>query len=527
MYDALGQQMLLAARGPSRMQRRVAYGVMACLLAVFCITAPYASLELKPIAAFVPIYATLSVFNDLITAILILAQFWVGRWTWLLVLANGYLFTALMTVSGVLSYPGVFAPTGVLGGGFQATAWIGTSYQFAQPIFLIAAVLLRDSRQTTGIVQRSPGLAITLSIALVTAITCGLTWGLIAYDEILPRIFVNSVQPGHNQILVAVPIMALEAIALLLLWRRGHSVLDLWLMVVCCAWLFELALSSLFAGSRFSLGWYGARTFQVAATFSVLLMFLCETVALYANMLRTSIQRRGARQVRQIAMDAMAASIGHEIKQPLTAMLTNASACVLQLEKAEPDLEEMRTTVTDIAAEARRIAQIISGVRTMFTESTHDRQRLNLNSVVRDVLSTVELELRHHRVIVNTELDNHLPSVLGDGGQLHQVFLNLITNAMEAMTGVTGRPAVLTVRSSIMADSSDIAVTVEDTGIGIADKDSARIFEPFFSTKAAGTGVGLAVCRIFIEAHGGRLEVTANRPYGAIFRVILPAGGEE
>ena len=163
----------------------------------------------------------------------------------------------------------------------------------------------------------------------------------------------------------------------------------------------------------------------------------------------------------------------------------------------------------------------------MFKKSAHDRQLLDLNKVVRDVLATVELELRLQRVTVKTDLDDDLPPVLADSGQLHQVFLNLITNALEAMGAVTGRPSVLTVSSGIVAGSSDIAVTVEDTGIGIADKDSGRIFEPFFSTKAAGTGVGLTICQVIIEAHGGKLQVSANQPYGTIFRVILPRGGNE
>jgi signal transduction histidine kinase len=107
------------------------------------------------------------------------------------------------------------------------------------------------------------------------------------------------------------------------------------------------------------------------------------------------------------------------------------------------------------------------------------------------------------------------------------VFLNLITNAMEAMADVTSRPRVLTVTSRTVPGSSDIAVSVEDTGVGITGKDSSRVFEPFFSTKAAGTGVGLTICRVITEAHGGRLEVRANEPYGTIFRVVLPVAEDE
>ena len=150
---------------------------------------------------------------------------------------------------------------------------------------------------------------------------------------------------------------------------------------------------------------------------------------------------------------------------------------------------------------------------------------MDLNKVVSDVLATLELELRLHQVVVKTDLYSDLPSVFADSGQLHQVFLNLITNAMEAMTGVTSRPCVLTVSSGIVAGASDIAVTVEDAGAGITD--SGRSFEPFFSTKFSGSGVGLTICKVMIEAHGGQLEASANTPYGTVFRVVLPVTGEE
>jgi signal transduction histidine kinase len=235
--------------------------------------------------------------------------------------------------------------------------------------------------------------------------------------------------------------------------------------------------------------------------------------------------QRRARHARQIAMDAMAASLAHEIRQPLTAVITNARAGLQQLTEPYPDLKEVRATLSDIGADGRRIAEIIGGVQEMFKSSTHDRQTLDVDKVVRDVLAIFEIDARVQRVIVQTDLNDDLPPVLGDSGQLRQLFLNLITNALEAMTDVSGRPSVLRVTSGIA--SSNIVVTVEDTGVGIADKDASRILEPFFSTKAAGTGVGLTICNVILKAHGGSLQVSANKPYGTIARVTLPAGGDE
>jgi signal transduction histidine kinase len=208
-------------------------------------------------------------------------------------------------------------------------------------------------------------------------------------------------------------------------------------------------------------------------------------------------------------------------------MTTNAGAGMRMAARAEPDMKEICATFSDIAEEGQRIKEIIGGVRAMFKKSAHDRQLLNINKAVRDALATAELDLRLQHVTVKTELDDDLPPVLGDSGQLHQVFLNLITNALEAMGAAIDRPSVLMVSSRVMAGTSDIAVSVEDTGIGIADMDSPRIFEPFFSTKVAGTGVGLTICQVIIEAHDGKLQVCRNEPYGTIFRVILPRGGNE
>jgi len=526
LYDVSDQQLLLAARPPSRLQRGLAYGVMAALLAIFCITASYADLPLPRVAAFIPVYATAMAIIDLTIAALIFAQFWVMRWTWLLVLASGFFFYGLIAIPFALTFPGAFAPSGLLGSGIQTAAWLSACWHLGSPAFLIIAVLARGSGETPVTWQRSAGLAIALSIALVTAIVCGLTWGFVAKEPILPWIYVYRV-PGHGNLDLFISMIALNVVALGLLWVRGRSVLDLWLVVMCCAWMFQLSLAAILGMSRYSLGWYIGFNFELAATFLVLLLFLSETTALYASLARASLQRRGARHARQIAMDAMAASIGHEISQPLTAVLANAETGMRRLGKPEPDLNEVFAALASIDADGRRISAIIDGVRTAFKGSVHARQLLDVNTVVRDALATVDLELRHQRVIVKTDLDNDLPPVFADRGQLHQVFLNLITNALEAMAVVADRTSVLRLTSGIVVGSSDIGVTVEDTGVGIADEDSARVFEPFFSTKSAGTGVGLTICRVIVKAHGGSLQVRANEPHGTIFRVILPKGEDD
>ena len=523
MREHTEQQLLLAARPPSRLQRRVAYGVMIGLLAVLCLVTPYANRPMWHATAFIPIYATAMAVFDLITAALIFSQFWVVRWTWLLVLACGFLFTGLISIPYGLTFPEGFGPSGLLGAGPETAAQLSLCSRVASPAALIAAILVRPTRGAADIGQRSPGLTILLSIALICALVIGLTWATITNDQLLPWIHVNRLQSDLGLLL---PIIVLTGIPFALLWIWGRSVLDLWLMVMCCSWVFDLTLV-IVAGARYSVGWYAARTFQVAAIFSVLLLYLSETTALYANLARGVILRRGAQHVQQISMDVMAASLGHEIKQPLTGMLLNAQACLLQLKVAQPELDDVRATLSDLLEDGRQINEIISGARAMFKESAHDRQLLDVNKVVRSALATVDLEIQQQGVSVNMELDDGLPPVFADSGQLHQVFLNLMTNALEAMAAVPQRPPALRVTSGMVQGSSDIAVAVEDTGIGITDQESKRILEPFFSTKAAGTGVGLTICRVILKAHGGDLQISATKPHGTVARVVLPTGGYE
>ena len=265
-------------------------------------------------------------------------------------LGSGFFYTALIFVPYALTFPGAFTPSGLLGAGVLTAGWLAVFWHLGSPIILITSILVRGSRETADTSERSPSLAIVLSIALVAAIVCGLTWGLVANGGNLPWIYVYHDQQHHNLGLLT-PIIALDVIAAALLWMRGRSVVDLWLMVMCSTWVSELALAGILGG-RYDLGWYVGRSFEMVTTIILLLLFLSETTAVYANMARTSIQRRGARQARQIAMDAMAASIGHEIKQPLTAMITNANAGFPPLAtQVEPDIKELQATFSDIATE--------------------------------------------------------------------------------------------------------------------------------------------------------------------------------
>jgi C4-dicarboxylate-specific signal transduction histidine kinase len=314
---------------------------------------------------------------------------------------------------------------------------------------------------------------------------------------------------------------SLCGIALLLLGLRRRTVLDLWLMVMCCAWLAEIVVTSSIS-TRFSFGFYASRLFSFFAVFSVLLILLSETMSLYANLIYSTLRRRSSREGRQIAMDAMAASVAHEVNQPIAAMTFNSEAALLLLEQKPPNLDEARAALEAIVADGARAGAVVAGLRAMFKRDTHQRVRIDVNELLQDVLKIVDTEIRSQQLLVSTELAGSIGRVFADRAQLQQVFLNLFVNAIEAMRGITDRARVLQIKSDVIQGKSGILVTVGDSGPGIDSKDKTRILEPFFSTKATGTGIGLAICKSIIEAHGGHIRVSDNHPRGAIFHVALP-----
>lgn len=524
--EALDQRdLLLATLPPSQRQIKAAFCVVIALIALFVVALPFLGTPLPHVEAIVPILAATTVINDLLTSVLLFSQFSIAHQRALLVLASGYLFSSLMVIPWALTFPGVFAPTGLLGAGLQTTGWLYVLWHASAPLILIAATLLRDLDNKPSDSRRSPSAAIGLSIAVVFAAACGLTWTTIVADRFLPQLLLDRLHVNQSvNSLVAVLLAILAAAALTLLWIRRRSVLDLWLMVVCCAWLFELTTSGVLNNARFSLGFYLGRGFGIFSTFIVLLVLLSQTLTLYANLARSIIRQRNDRNARQMIMDAMAAAIAHEISQPLTAILVNAKSGLHFLSPTTLDVNEARTSLEDIVNDSNRANGIIGGIRSMFRKGAHGRLSLDVNDLVREVVKIVDLDLRTNRILVSTALRDDLPQLVADRGQLHQVFLNLITNAIEAMGSVTDRARQLRVSSNIVEGSSNIVVSIEDSGPGLDSSDKVRVFVPFYTTKLAGTGIGLAICKSIIESHRGSIRASANQPFGAIFEVTLPTG---
>jgi PAS domain S-box-containing protein len=232
-------------------------------------------------------------------------------------------------------------------------------------------------------------------------------------------------------------------------------------------------------------------------------------------------QRELARASRQITMGAMTASIAHEINQPLSAIVLNANAALRFLSRPEPDLNAVRAALMPIVEDGHRASQVIGSIRAMFGKDGGDRSALDPNELLGQVLTIAHSEFESHQVSLRIDLSHNLPHILGDRVPLQQVFLNLIMNAVEAMAGVSDRPRVLSASSEIDG-THQVLIKLKDSGAGIDPDDMGRIFDAFFTTKANGMGLGLAICRSIVEAHGGRLWASAAIPHGSVFHVALP-----
>jgi C4-dicarboxylate-specific signal transduction histidine kinase len=234
------------------------------------------------------------------------------------------------------------------------------------------------------------------------------------------------------------------------------------------------------------------------------------------------MQTELAHVVRVTTMGELAASIAHEVNQPLTAIIANANAGLRWLSTNPPNLAEAHETFDRILHSAQHASDVVGRIRTLLKKSQPEPREQDVNDLVRDVLSIVDNTLIKHGIEVRLELSDAVPSVLGDRVQLQQVILNLLMNGVEAMDAVTDRKRRLVLASSVL-ESTQVAVTVRDAGIGVEPAAFSKLFNPFFTTKPAGMGMGLSVSRTIVKNHGGDLWATPNDGPGVTFHVTLPA----
>jgi signal transduction histidine kinase len=344
-----------------RRERRLALAVVAVSVVVFVAAVPFAKVQLTPVWAFIPTYESALVVNDLVTAVLLFGQFIFLKSRALLILASGYLFISLITVAHALTFPGLFAPNGLLGAGPQSTAWLYMFWHGGFPVLVVAYALLKGHGQQTIQARSRAGIAIPFSIAAVLVVVCGLTLLATIGQDALPSIMQgNRYTPAMIGVVSSVWLFSL--VALFALWRRKpHTVLDLWLMVVMWAWLFDIALSAVLNAGRFDFGFYAGRIYGLLAGSFVLIMLLIENSMLYGRLVET--QGKHARRLailheidRAVAAEESPEAIAGAAIQPLREVLgvVRAIVNIFHLEAGE---------VEWLAAAGRRRTHVGPGVR--------------------------------------------------------------------------------------------------------------------------------------------------------------------
>jgi PAS domain S-box-containing protein len=232
-------------------------------------------------------------------------------------------------------------------------------------------------------------------------------------------------------------------------------------------------------------------------------------------------QTEFAHMTRVMTMGELTASIAHEVNQPLGAIVTSAAAGARWLATKPPQMDKTRRALERIANDGKRAAEVIRRIRALMKRQAPRKEWLDINETILEVIALAQYQLRRSEILVETRLGHHLPLVRCDRVQLQQVLLNLIINAIEAMSGIKEQPSELTIVSA--SDGPDtVSVEVRDSGTGLDPEHAPHLFEPFYTTKAEGLGIGLSISRSILEAHGGRLSAAANAPHGTVFSFSLP-----
>lgn len=531
MLEPAGKRPIFLSTAPARRSdRRIALAIIAPSLLVFLAAVPFARTQLAPIWAFIPAYESALAINDLVTATLLYVQFTIFRSPALLVLAAGYMFCAFIAVPHALTFPGLLSATGWLGAGPQSTAWLYVFWHAGFPASVILYVWLGKPARAANAVPSSLS-PVPASIAIVAVLVCILTWLATAGNGVLPSIMQgNRYTPIAVAVLGATWLCSVAAVFALLL-RRPQTMLDLWLVIVMSAWIFDVALSAVFNGGRFDLGFYAGRLYGLAASSFVLIMLLLETGVLYARLARSmetrgrghAVQLRAAESARDAAVSAdraksrFVATVSHDLRQPLHAMNLFISAL-----RRRVSGEEATRLVEGMATAA-------ASMQGMFN-SMLDVSKLDAGAIEPSFADfPIEHVLTHLRAAfagpaANKGLTLEIPAakalVHSDPVLLESVLRNLLSNAIRYT-----RSGEVTL--ACRADGDVVEIDVRDTGPGIPETQHEAIFEEFRrldgSTQSErGLGLGLAIVRRLVGLLDASISLQSAVGHGSTFTVSVP-----
>ena len=546
----------LLNQAADRSQRRRAGAVLILSVLLFGAMVPFVRMPLGKLPAFIPMYESALLINDTITAVLLFGQYRILRSRALMVLACAYLFTALMTAVHALTFPGVFAPTGLLGAGPQTTASLYMFWHAGFPLFVLAYAGMKrhEGRRGAGTPAAPPdwhaippardlralalpGAAVLLAALLALWATAGQAW--------LPT-FIEPHRFGIALTASASTIWALSLVGVAVLWRhRPHSVLDLWLSVALVAWSFDIALSSMLNAARYDFGFYAGRVYGLVAGSAVLMELLLENGALYARLVRVHQNDRRQATALRLARDEarsadaakglFLANMSHEIRTPMNAVigLTNM---VLQTRLDVTQRDYLTKVQTSSKALLALLNDILDYSRIEAGAVALEAEEFSPEETIENVGNLFSAKVEEAGLDLLFEIDRDLPPrLVGDALRLTQVLNNLVGNAIK-FTSVG--EVVIGARVVSRGDGEvELAFSVRDTGIGITPEQAERLFSVFqqaersTARKYGGTGLGLAICKRLVELMGGRIEVSAAPDGGSVFgftcRFAVAKGGTE
>jgi signal transduction histidine kinase len=497
------------------MQRRVALGIMTFLGAVFVMAAPFYSVGLPVVPAFVPVVHAVVFVTCLIAGAFLLSQYAVQRQPAFLALAAGYLLAGLFAFFQSLAFPNAYSASGLMGATPSAAAWLFLAWRTSFPLGIVAYALIRRS-VPPHTVNHSTGVAIAAVTGGTVIAASALTWIITVAAAHLPVLFTDAHHETWIGPFTTIPAIALSLAAIFLLLRGQRTTLHLWLVVTLVAALPDIVVPV----SRYALGFYLARSCELISSSAVLIALLTESSILYSRLASARILQVHGEASRLSSLETATAAIAHELRQPLSAIQLHAHTGATLINRPVPILGEIGTIFRDIDKDAHRAGDVLERIREGLRQQELWMEPIDINALVSDAVKLVSEDATGRQVTVVTGVSSERPYVTGDRTQLTQLLLNLMTNGMDAMEAVPAaerRLAVLVAKRGEMVE-----ISVEDRGCGIKPESMPRIFDPFFTTRREGMGLGLSISQSIVDAHHGRLWAESDGTRGAVFRVSLP-----
>jgi signal transduction histidine kinase/CheY-like chemotaxis protein len=516
--------------------RRLAYIALGVSALCFLVLAPFATVPLTPVWAFVPTYNAALALNDLITAALLTTQAQISRSRALLVLAAGYFFTALMAVPHSLTFPGLFASNGLLGAGAQSTAWLYMFWHGGFPLFVIAYSMLRGQSAPL----KYPGLAIAGTALGVAAAVIAFAALSTVGATLLPPIMEGNGYKTALPIVVSI-LWLLSLAAFFLLWRRRPlSALDLWLGVVMVAWLLDIALSALLNAGRFDVGFYAGRIYGLSAASFVLLVLMAETGSLQARLARSLAELderhreldRARQQLHQAqkmeAIGQLTGGLAHDFNNLLTALIGN-----LEMARELPETTTRQGHFIDAAEKsADRGARLTHQLLAFGQRQTLRSRPTSINALLKEFELLLGRALGD-KIALELDLNPQLWWCSADPSLLQASLLNLMLNARDASLA-GGKVTIATSNHRRGPDDAAteedwktgdyVAMAVTDEGVGMKAEVRERAFEPFFTTKGVGEGSGLGLSQVYgsVKQMGGHAKIDSEPGRGTTVILFLP-----